>query len=90
MGICDGRVVIVTGGARGIGREHSLAFAREGAKVVVNDLGGTADGAGNDAGPATEVVEEIRALGGEAIANGRRPRSSSLLRSRPSVVSMSS
>jgi NAD(P)-dependent dehydrogenase (short-subunit alcohol dehydrogenase family) len=61
--------VIVTGGARGIGREHSLAFAREGAKVVVNDLGGTADGAGNDAGPAAEVVEEIRALGGEAIAN---------------------
>jgi NAD(P)-dependent dehydrogenase (short-subunit alcohol dehydrogenase family) len=70
MGICDGRVVIVTGGARGIGREHSLAFAREGAKVVGNDLGGGADGSGGSADASTEVVDEIRALGGEAIANG--------------------
>jgi NAD(P)-dependent dehydrogenase (short-subunit alcohol dehydrogenase family) len=70
MGICDGRVVIVTGGARGIGREHSLAFAREGARVVVNDLGGGADGSGSNAGAAAQVAEEIRALGGEAIANG--------------------
>ena len=69
MGICDGRVVIVTGGARGIGREHSLAFAREGAKVVVNDLGGGSDGSGSSADAATQVVEEIRALGGDAIAN---------------------
>ncbi|MBW2361544.1 MAG: SDR family oxidoreductase [Deltaproteobacteria bacterium] len=70
MGQCDGRVVIVTGGARGVGREHSLAFAREGAKVVVNDLGGAADGGGSNAGVASQLVEEIRAQGGEAIANG--------------------
>jgi NAD(P)-dependent dehydrogenase (short-subunit alcohol dehydrogenase family) len=70
MGICDGRVVIVTGGARGIGREHSLAFAREGAKVVVNDLGGKTDGTGTDASAADQVVQEIRRAGGEAIANG--------------------
>lgn len=70
MGICDGRVVIVTGGARGIGREHSLAFAREGAKVVVNDLGGSTDGTGADASAADQVVAEIRRAGGEAIANG--------------------
>lgn len=69
MGLCDGRVVIVTGGARGIGREHSLAFAREGAKVVVNDLGGGAAGSGSDADVAEEVVAEIRDAGGEAIAN---------------------
>jgi NAD(P)-dependent dehydrogenase (short-subunit alcohol dehydrogenase family) len=68
-GICEGRVVVVTGAGRGIGREHALAFAREGARVVVNDLGGSVDGAGEDAGPAQEVVEEIRAMGGEAIAN---------------------
>ena len=70
MGLCEGRVVIVTGGARGIGREHSLAFAREGAKVVVNDLGGKTDGTGTDANAADQVVEEIRRAGGEAIANG--------------------
>jgi NAD(P)-dependent dehydrogenase (short-subunit alcohol dehydrogenase family) len=70
MGLCDGRVVIVTGGARGIGREHSLAFASEGAKVVVNDLGGSSDGAGNSASVAEELAEEIRSQGGEAIANG--------------------
>jgi NAD(P)-dependent dehydrogenase (short-subunit alcohol dehydrogenase family) len=70
MGICDGRVVIVTGAGRGIGREHALEFARQGAKVVVNDRGGSAGGEGSDAGPAAQVVAEIRALGGEAIANG--------------------
>jgi NAD(P)-dependent dehydrogenase (short-subunit alcohol dehydrogenase family) len=69
-GICDGRIVIVTGAARGIGREHALAFAREGARVVVNDLGVTRDGTGEDAGPAREVVDEIVATGGDAIANG--------------------
>lgn len=68
-GICDGRVVVITGAGRGIGREHALAFAREGARVVVNDLGGSVDGAGADAGPAQEVVDEIRAMGGEAVAN---------------------
>jgi NAD(P)-dependent dehydrogenase (short-subunit alcohol dehydrogenase family) len=70
MGALDGRVAIITGAGRGIGREHALLFAAEGANVVVNDLGGTRDGSGADAGPAQEVVEEIRAAGGEAVANG--------------------
>src|SRR5262245_10975021 len=69
-GICEGRVAIVTGAGRGIGREHALELARQGAKVVVNDLGGRADGTGADASPAHEVVDEIAAMGGEAIANG--------------------
>jgi NAD(P)-dependent dehydrogenase (short-subunit alcohol dehydrogenase family) len=68
--ICEGRVVIVTGAARGIGREHALAFARAGAKVVVNDLGVGADGRGAQDGPALEVVDEIRASGGEAVQSG--------------------
>jgi NAD(P)-dependent dehydrogenase (short-subunit alcohol dehydrogenase family) len=70
MGICDGRVVIVTGSGRGIGREHALAYAREGAKVVVNDLGGDMHGEGGSASPAMEVVEEIKAMGGDAVADG--------------------
>ena len=70
MGICDGRVVIVTGAARGLGRAHALAFAAEGARVVVNDLGVELAGSGGGSGPAGELVEEIRAAGGEAIANG--------------------
>jgi NAD(P)-dependent dehydrogenase (short-subunit alcohol dehydrogenase family) len=69
MGALDGRVAIITGAGRGIGREHALLFAREGARVVVNDLGGGNDGSGADVGPAQEVVNEIRALGGEAVAN---------------------
>jgi NAD(P)-dependent dehydrogenase (short-subunit alcohol dehydrogenase family) len=69
MGALDGRVAVITGAGRGLGREHALLFAAEGAKVVVNDLGGGPDGAGSDAGPAREVVDEIRAAGGEAIAN---------------------
>ncbi|MGI9197431.1 MAG: SDR family oxidoreductase [Candidatus Nanopelagicales bacterium] len=68
-GICEGRVVVITGAGRGIGREHALAFAREGAKVVVNDVGGSMDGSGADVGPAQQVVDEIRAMGGEAVAN---------------------
>jgi len=63
-------VAIITGAGRGLGREHALLFAAEGAKVVVNDLGGANDGSGIDAGPAAQVVEDIRSRGGEAIANG--------------------
>ena len=69
-GICEGRIAIVTGAGRGIGREHALTLARQGAKVVVNDLGGNVDGTGGDLSPAQQVVEEIKAMGGEAVANG--------------------
>src|SRR6201995_342009 len=68
--LCEGRVAIVTGGARGVGREHCLMLAEYGAKVVVNDLGGDRAGKGNDVGPAQQVVNEIKAMGGDAVANG--------------------
>jgi len=69
-GICEGRVCLITGAGRGIGREYALMLAGQGAKIVVNDLGGDMAGAGADASPAQQVVAEIEAMGGEAIANG--------------------
>jgi NAD(P)-dependent dehydrogenase (short-subunit alcohol dehydrogenase family) len=69
MGILDGRVAVITGAGRGIGREHALLFAAEGASIVVNDLGGSNSGEGVDAGPARDVVGEITAAGGTAVAN---------------------
>ncbi|MEI8050530.1 MAG: SDR family oxidoreductase [Actinomycetes bacterium] len=69
MGALDGRVAIITGAGRGIGREHALLFASEGAKIVVNDLGGALDGSDGEGSPAEQVVAEIIAMGGEAVAN---------------------
>jgi NAD(P)-dependent dehydrogenase (short-subunit alcohol dehydrogenase family) len=68
--LCEGRVAIVTGGGRGIGREYCLLLAAEGAKVVVNDLGATTTGEGANLGPAHDVVAEIKAAGGDAVTNG--------------------
>jgi NAD(P)-dependent dehydrogenase (short-subunit alcohol dehydrogenase family) len=70
MGALDGRVAIITGAGRGLGREHALLFASEGARVVVNDLGGDMHGEGGDPSPAMEVVDEIKAAGGQAVVNG--------------------
>lgn len=70
MGICDGRIAIVTGSGRGLGRAHALELAREGARVVVNDLGVALNGTGRDTATAQAVVDEITALGGRAVANG--------------------
>ena len=67
--LCDGRIVIVTGAGRGIGREEALEFARQGARIVVNDVGVARDGTGEDATPAQSVVDEIKALGAEGVAN---------------------
>jgi NAD(P)-dependent dehydrogenase (short-subunit alcohol dehydrogenase family) len=69
MGALDGRIAVITGAGRGIGREHALLFASEGAKVVVNDLGGASDGTGEDASAAQQVVDEITSAGGEGVAN---------------------
>ena len=69
-GLCEGRVAIVTGAARGVGRQHALQLAKAGAKVVVNDLGAAVDGRGADVSPAQQVVDEIEAGGGEAVVNG--------------------
>jgi NAD(P)-dependent dehydrogenase (short-subunit alcohol dehydrogenase family) len=69
MNTLTGRVAIITGAGRGIGREHALRFAKEGAQVVVNDLGGSTDGAGSDHTPAQQVVDEITSAGGAAVAN---------------------
>ena len=69
-GLCENRVAIVTGAARGVGKENALLLAKNGAKVVVNDLGGAVDGTGADASPAQEVANEIIAAGGEAVVNG--------------------
>lgn len=68
--LCEGRTVVITGAGRGIGRAHALEFARQGANVVVNDLGAESDGSGGSTGPAAEVVADIEALGGRAIVNG--------------------
>jgi NAD(P)-dependent dehydrogenase (short-subunit alcohol dehydrogenase family) len=68
--LCEGRVCVITGAGRGIGREHALMLAEHGAKIVVNDLGGEMDGSGQGTGPAHDVVAEIVAMGGEAVANG--------------------
>jgi NAD(P)-dependent dehydrogenase (short-subunit alcohol dehydrogenase family) len=67
--LCEGRIAIVTGAGRGIGREHALSLAAHGARVVVNDLGGARDGSGASAAPAEEVVATIRSAGGEAVVN---------------------
>ena len=69
MGICDGRVVIITGAGGGLGRAHALAFAAAGARVVVNDIGTSREGEGASTAPAQQVVDEIREAGGEAVAN---------------------
>ena len=68
--LCEGRIAVVTGAGRGIGREHALMLAHNGAKVVVNDLGGDVDGSGGDLSPAQQVVNEITEAGGEAVVNG--------------------
>jgi NAD(P)-dependent dehydrogenase (short-subunit alcohol dehydrogenase family) len=69
MGALDGRVAVITGAGRGLGRQHALLFAAEGARVLVNDLGGGPDGSGSDASPAQQVAAEIRAAGGQAVAS---------------------
>ena len=69
MGLLDGKVAVITGAGGGIGRCHALAFAKEGAKVVVNDLGGARDGSGQSSSMAQQVVDEIKKAGGQAVAD---------------------
>lgn len=69
MGLLEGKVAIITGAGSGIGRQHALQMAKEGAKIVVNDVGGARDGVGSSEAAATKVVEEIKAMGGEAVPN---------------------
>jgi len=69
MGVLEGKVAVVTGAGRGLGRNHALLLAQEGAKVVVNDLGAELDGTGKSSDPADNVVKEIKDAGGEAVAN---------------------
>jgi NAD(P)-dependent dehydrogenase (short-subunit alcohol dehydrogenase family) len=94
MGALEGRVTVITGAGRGIGREHALLFAAEGASIVVNDLGGSNAGEGADAGPAQQVVDEIIAAGGKAVANtenisiGMEPKAWCSRRSTSSAGSM--
>ena len=64
----DGRVAVITGGGRGLGREYALLLAQRGAKLLINDNGSSLDGSGGDAGPAQDVVREIEAIGGQAVA----------------------
>jgi NAD(P)-dependent dehydrogenase (short-subunit alcohol dehydrogenase family) len=69
MGMLDGKVAIITGSGRGLGRSHALLMAQEGAKIVINDIGSEWDGTGKATGPADDVVKEIKAAGGEAVSN---------------------
>ena len=85
MGLLEGKVVVVTGAGGGIGREHSLAMAKEGAKVVVNDLGGSRDGSGAGSAMADKVVEEIKAAQGEDTPLFAAIRSHGVVRERPLV-----
>ena len=78
--LCEGRICVVTGAGRGIGREYALMLAAHGAHVVVNDVGGDRTGTGADAGPAQQVVEEITATGGAAVANTDDISTSSVIR----------
>ena len=84
--LCEGRVAIVTGAGRGIGREHALSLARQGAKVVVNDLGGAVDGTGGELTPAKSVVDEIIAMGGDAVVNARHRKATGTNRPRPAMA----